>query len=175
MHGYFQQMSAYPGNHYFRPYNYKHALSQADLSYRWGNQQGMPYSHQWWHRYQMRASISPALHRQVTQSPTPMNQAVSAYDVEAARQRAWQEYQAEQRPMSTSWATSAYQYAPPNQSMQSAPIVLEPATQATLEYQPSERSYVMPAAPVMNFPRSSRAPMIQEFNPQYAPSGPSLR
>src|SRR6185295_1505965 len=57
MHGYFQEIGPYPGSHYFRPYNYKHVLSQVDLAYRWGQPQGMPYSQQWWHRYHSRAAL----------------------------------------------------------------------------------------------------------------------
>ena len=32
MHGYFQEIGAYPGYTHFRPYNYKHVFSQVDLS-----------------------------------------------------------------------------------------------------------------------------------------------
>lgn len=153
MHAHFQEIGAYPGYAHFRPYNYKHVFSQTDLSYRWGQPQGMPYSQQWWHRYQTRAALTPPV--QVQMSQAQMN-----YETEMARLRAWRDFQAEQ-------ARSA---PPANQQ-----IVIDPATQAALEQQAGARAYVIPAAPTQNIPRSNEAPMIQEFNPQFAPSGPNLR
>lgn len=183
MHGYFQEISPYSGYNYFRPYNYKHVLSQVDLSYRWGNQQGMPYSHQWWHRYHLKASVSPTLHQNHLSQHSAQGaqvQTVSAYDVEMARLRAWRDFQAEQRMTS---APVGYQYATPNQppyaastlQPQAAPMMFDPASQAAYEQQQGSRGFVVPATPNVNFPRSAEAPMIPEFNPQYAPSGPALR
>ena len=162
MHGYFQEIGAYPGYTHFRPYNYKHVFSQVDLSYRWGQPQGMPYSQQWWHRYQTRASLTPPVQVQ-------MSQAQSNYETEMARLRAWRDFQAEQ---ARSAPPANYNFAAPNAGQQ---IILDPATQAALEQQAGARTYVIPAAPTQNFPRSNAAPMIQEFDPQFAPNGPNLR
>lgn len=162
MHGYFQEIGAYPGYSYFRPYNYKHVFSQTDLSYRWGQPHGMPYSQQWWHRYQTRASLTPPV--QVQMSQAQMN-----YETEMARLRAWRDFQAEQ---ARSTPPTNYNSATPYASQ---PIMIDPATQAAMEQQAGVRGYVIPAAPTQNFPRSSAAPMIQEFDPQFAPSGPNLR
>ena len=168
MHGYFQGIGAYSGTQYFRPYNYKHVFSQADLSYRWGQTHGMPYSQQWWHRYQSRAALNPDA------AKMQMSQAQANYDMEIARQRAWRDYQIEQA-RSAPPANYNYNYAAPNAPMNSAPIYIDPATQAALEQQPGARAYVIPATPMQAFPRSNEAPMIQEFNPQFAPNGPNLR
>lgn len=162
MHGYFQEIGAYPGYTHFRPYNYKHVFSQVDLSYRWGQPNGMPYSQQWWHRYQMRASLTPAVQMQMSQSQ-------SNYEIEMARLRAWRDYHAEQ---ARSAPPANQNFATPNAGQ---PIVLDPATQAALEQQTGARTYVIPAAPVQNIPRSNAAPIIQEFDPQFAPTGPNLR
>ena len=162
MHGYFQEIGAYPGYTHFRPYNYKHVFSQTDLSYRWGQPHGMPYSQQWWHRYQTRASLTPPVQVQ-------MSQAQSNYETELARLRAWRDFQAEQ---ARSAPPANYNFASPNAGQQ---IVIDPATQAALEQQAGARAYVVPAAPTQNFPRSNAAPMIQEFDPQFAPRGPNLR
>lgn len=160
MHGYFQEIGPYPGYHLYRPYNYKHVFPQADLAYRWGQSHGMPYSQQWWHRYHSRAALNPAAQQQ-------MSQAASAYDVEMARLRAWRDFQSEQPRMS---------YAPPHQpAVGQTQFLVDPATQAALEQQQGSRGFVVPAAPVPNFPRSNEAPMIQEFNPQARPTGPALR
>lgn len=61
-HGYYQRMPAYGGFNSFRPYNYKHALSQAQAAGGWGLPPVMPYSQQFWNRYQFRASgVQPNL------------------------------------------------------------------------------------------------------------------
>ena len=169
MHGYFQEIGPYPGHHFYRPYNYKHVFSQVDLANRWGLPQGMPYSQQWWHRYHSRAALNPAIQAQMTQ----VN---SNYEVEMARLRAWRDFQAEQPRITHSQAASmqgtpAYNYAAPNQGQ----YYIDPATQAALEQQQGARAYVVPAVPTQNFPRSNAAPIIQEYNPQYAPAGPVLR
>lgn len=166
MHGYFQEMGAYGGTQYFRPYNYKHVFSQVDLAYRWGQPQGMPYSQQWWHRYQSRAALNPDA------AKMQMGQTQATYEMEMARQRAWRDYQIEQ---ARSAPPVNYQFAPASAPMNSAPIYIDPAAQAAFEQQPGVRAYVVPAGPMPSFPRSNEAPMIQEFNPQYAPSGPNLR
>lgn len=165
MHGHFQEIGAYPGYAHFRPYNYKHVFSQTDLSYRWGQPHGMPYSQQWWHRYQTRASLTPPVQVQ-------MSQAQANYETEMARLRAWRDFQAEQARSAPPANYNNYNYAAPNVGQQ---IVIDPATQAALEQQVGARAYVIPAAPTQNFPRSNAAPMIQEFDPQFAPSGPNLR
>ncbi|MBC7815745.1 MAG: hypothetical protein IAG10_02475 [Planctomycetaceae bacterium] len=166
MHGYFQEMGAYAGTQYFRPYNYKHVFAQVDLSYRWGQPQGMPYSQQWWHRYQSRAALNPDA------AKMQMSQAQANYETEMARQRAWRDYQIEQ---ARSAPPANYQFTAPNTPMNSAPVFIDPATQAGLEQQAGARAYVIPATPMSSFPRSNETPMIQEFNPQFAPSGPNLR
>ena len=61
-HGYYQRMPSYGGFNSFRPYNYKHALSQAQAAGGWGLPPVMPYSQQFWNRYQFRASgVQPNL------------------------------------------------------------------------------------------------------------------
>lgn len=54
-HYYFQEMPAYGGFNAFRPYNYKHLLAQSQAAGGWGLSPQMPYSQQYWHRYQQRA------------------------------------------------------------------------------------------------------------------------
>ena len=58
LHGYFQEIPAYGGWAHFRPYNYRHVLSQSQAAGGWGMSPQMPYSHQFWHRYQERATMS---------------------------------------------------------------------------------------------------------------------
>jgi hypothetical protein len=50
-HGYRQVMPYYGGWHAFRPYNYHHVFGQAQTAATWG--MAMPYSQQFWHRYQL--------------------------------------------------------------------------------------------------------------------------
>lgn len=57
IHGYWQEMPAYGGYSAFRPYNYKHVLAQSQAAGGWGMSPQMPYSQQFWHRYQQRAEM----------------------------------------------------------------------------------------------------------------------
>ena len=100
MHGYFQSMPAYGGFRYFRPYNYKHALAQSQTAGQWGISPAMPYSQQFWHRYQDKASLNP----NVAQQNTAANYSAE-YTRELARLRALQDFQASQ-------ARSAYGVQP---------------------------------------------------------------
>ncbi len=51
VHGYFQEIPAYGGHVFYRPYNYKDVLSQSQTAAGWGMSPTMPYSQQFWHRY----------------------------------------------------------------------------------------------------------------------------
>jgi hypothetical protein len=57
MHGYFQEIPAYGGYLSFRPYNYRHVLSQSQAAGGWGMRPTMPYSHHFWHRYHEQATM----------------------------------------------------------------------------------------------------------------------
>ncbi len=59
LHGYWQEMPFYGGFRSFRPYNYKQVLSQSQTAGGWGMNPQMPYSQQFWNRYQEKASMSP--------------------------------------------------------------------------------------------------------------------
>jgi hypothetical protein len=59
LHGYFQEVPPYSGYAAFRPYNYKHVLSQAQAAGGWGESPTMPYAQQFWHRYRQRARMLP--------------------------------------------------------------------------------------------------------------------
>jgi len=55
-HGYFQEISPYSGFHYFKPYNYRHVLSQTQTAAGWGITPQLAYSQHFWNRYQERAT-----------------------------------------------------------------------------------------------------------------------
>ena len=57
VHGYSQEIPAYGGHHVFRPYNYKDVLSQSQTAAGWGERPAMPYSQQFWHKYQDQATM----------------------------------------------------------------------------------------------------------------------
>jgi hypothetical protein len=57
-HGYLQIMPFYGGHHLFLPYNYKALLSQSQVAAGWGMPNTMPYSQQFWHRYEQQADLS---------------------------------------------------------------------------------------------------------------------
>ena len=58
VHGYHQEIPAYGGHVFFRPYNYKDVLSQSQTAAGWGMSPTMPYSQQFWHRYQYQIDLS---------------------------------------------------------------------------------------------------------------------
>ena len=81
VHGYFQEIPAYGGHAFYRPYNYKDVLSQSQTAAGWGASPQMPYSQQFWHRYQDRATMlklssqTPHPHPGMVAAPThPSNQ-----------------------------------------------------------------------------------------------------
>ncbi|MEX0715605.1 MAG: hypothetical protein WD066_03420 [Planctomycetaceae bacterium] len=86
-HGYFQEIPAYGGYHAFRPYNYKHVLSQSQAAGGWGMSPTMPYSQQYWHRYQDQAAMKQHLSRI----------GMSEYMAEQARLRAQHDFNVQQQ------------------------------------------------------------------------------
>jgi hypothetical protein len=62
LHGYYQEIPAYGGFNAFRPYNYKHLLAQSQAAGGWGMPATMPYSQQFWHRYQKQAAMQEYSH-----------------------------------------------------------------------------------------------------------------
>jgi hypothetical protein len=57
-HGYIQVMPFYGGFHFYRPYNYKQVFAQSQTAAGWGMPNTMPYSQQFWHRYEQQADLS---------------------------------------------------------------------------------------------------------------------
>ena len=57
-HGYLQIMPFYGGHTQFLPFNYKAVFSQSQVAAGWGMPNVMPYSQQFWHRYEQRADLS---------------------------------------------------------------------------------------------------------------------
>lgn len=51
-HGWIQVIPYYGGYHSYRPYNYKQLLSQSAQAAVWGMPHSMPYSQQFYHRYE---------------------------------------------------------------------------------------------------------------------------
>jgi hypothetical protein len=71
LHGQFQRVPAYGGFSSFRPYNYRHVLSQTQIaSSVWGSAHGHAYSQQFWNRY--RADyLNGTVHSQAAVRPAP--------------------------------------------------------------------------------------------------------
>jgi len=64
-HGLIRSMPYYEGYHSFRPYNYHHVFSQSQTSAGWGMPATMPYSQQFWHRYEGMTDLSRGDHSPV--------------------------------------------------------------------------------------------------------------
>ncbi len=70
LHGQYQRVPAYGGFASFRPYNYRHVLSQTQIAGVWGHSHGMPYSQQFWNKYRG-SYLDQKLHSQSIQ-PAPL-------------------------------------------------------------------------------------------------------
>jgi len=69
VHGYHQEIPAYPGHPVYRPNNYKDVLSQSQTAAGWGERPAMPYSQQFWHKYQDQATMLKASRTPTVPSP----------------------------------------------------------------------------------------------------------
>jgi hypothetical protein len=50
VHGYWQELPAFGGYAYFRPYNYRHVYVQSEVAANWGSTATMPYSQEYFRR-----------------------------------------------------------------------------------------------------------------------------
>lgn len=155
VHGYFQEIPAYGGHVFYRPYNYKDVLSQSQTAAGWGAAPQLPYSQQFWHRYHDQATMLKLSQH----APVPQH----AYPVST--------------PPVDPWAAAYAPLPQPPQSYPTAPVAGQawnpefsaPPTGGQLTvpagfqgqpYAPNMQGYVVPAqpygAPVM--PQPPRAP-----------------
>src|SRR5690606_35224698 len=58
--------------HAFRPYNYQHVFSQSQQAAAWGMPSVLPYSQQFWHRYEGMVDLSRGDHSPVTPYVAPV-------------------------------------------------------------------------------------------------------
>ncbi len=99
-HGYYQEIPAYGGYHFFRPYNYKHVMPQSQVSAAWGNSPNMPYSHQYFDRVSGHQTVwNSAPRSNIARSPKEVNEKLAEVDgrVRRNKSRANQPQYAEQR------------------------------------------------------------------------------
>lgn len=131
VHGYFQEIPAYGGHVFFRPYNYKDVLSQSQTAAGWGLSPTMPYSQQFWHRYHDQAAMLK-LSRTNTQ-PTMMTPAPATVSpvftaptgvLPASAQQAQPPAQTPQVP--PTFATTPFS-PPPGYYLVPAPVMVDPA------------------------------------------------
>lgn len=73
-HGYIQNVPYYEGFHSFRPYNYHHVFSQSQTAAGWGMSAVLPYSQQFWHKYEAQVDLSRGNHTPVTPYEAPIPQ-----------------------------------------------------------------------------------------------------
>lgn len=71
VHGHFQEIPAYGGHAFYRPYNYKDVLSQSQTAAGWGQSPTLPYSQQFWHRYHDQATMLKLSRLAPTQPAAP--------------------------------------------------------------------------------------------------------
>lgn len=73
-HGYLQIMPYYGGNHTFRPYNYHHVFNQSQTAAGWGMNPVLPYSQQFWARYEAMTDLSKGDHSLVAPLKPPVEE-----------------------------------------------------------------------------------------------------
>ncbi|MCA9088449.1 MAG: hypothetical protein KDA90_07405 [Planctomycetaceae bacterium] len=71
-HGWIQAMPYYGGYESFRPYNYHHVFGQATTAQGWG--MSMPYSQQFWHRYENMTNLALSAPDDNVLTPVPQQQ-----------------------------------------------------------------------------------------------------
>lgn len=181
VHGYFQEIPAYGGHVFYRPYNYKDVLSQSQTAAGWGLSPTMPYSQQFWHRYHDQATMlklsrtdaAPA--RPAAPSPGAPYQTVSpaaawsqpvapptfqpAYWNTAAATAAPQAYSAPPNYAGALYSAPPVMSAPPNVGY-AAPVMYAP---------PNVGAPVTAAPPVYSAPLPGYAPPANYAVPQTAP------
>ena len=171
VHGYFQEIPAYGGHVFFRPYNYKDILSQSQTAAGWGAAPQLPYSQQFWHRYHDQATM---LKMSQTSQPAPnayypAAPAMTGQPVPGAMwsQTAAQPYAQPYSPAPQPYAT-APQYSSQQYSAQQYPV-----QQYTGPQFPAQQ-YAAPqyAAPQYQFPQGAAATNSTMVPPgyQFAPA-----
>ena len=73
-HGYIKIMPYYHGFHSFRPYNYHHVFGQSTTAQGFGMSPVMPYSQQFWHKYEHMADLSQGNHEPVYPGTEPIEE-----------------------------------------------------------------------------------------------------
>jgi len=73
-HGYLQIMPYYGGHHTFRPYNYHHVFNQSQTAAGWGMNPVLPYSQQFWARYEAMTDLSKGDHSLVAPLKPPVEE-----------------------------------------------------------------------------------------------------
>ncbi|MEZ6059985.1 MAG: hypothetical protein R3C19_06460 [Planctomycetaceae bacterium] len=116
LHGQYQRVPAYGGFNSFRPYNYRHVLSQTQIATSvWGASHGTPYSQQFWNRYRQ-PYLNGNLHSQAVPVQRPLQQVQnSGYGVPAA-------------PVSYQAAPLLSGHAPAQNPYSSQPVHVYPGT-----------------------------------------------
>ncbi len=139
-HAYFQEISPYSGYHYFKPYNYRHVLSQTQTAAGWGITPQLAYSQHFWNRYQEQATWK-------NYALPPREE-----DIEEIQQRKRQ-YQEEREQK-----TSSYQQQPTMMPVQyQAPYQQQnPYQQQQYQQQPSQRQFQQQQYPQQQYPAVTR-------------------
>lgn len=123
-HGHFQEIPAYGGYNYFRPYNYKHVLSQSQVVGGWGMSPTMPYSQEYFRRLREQPATE--------QRPAPISRMMPAQEAIPSRFRALQEG----RPL----LEEGYSRREPSAPTTAMPLLTSPRTVDPAMYVPSQNS-----------------------------------
>lgn len=73
-HGYIQAMPFYGGYRSFLPYNYHNVFGQSQTAAGWGMSPTLPYSQQFWHKYEHLVDLSQGDHSPLTPYERPIQE-----------------------------------------------------------------------------------------------------
>lgn len=185
-HGYFQEIPAYGGHVFFRPYNYKDVLSQSQTAAGWGAAPQMPYSQQFWHRYQDRATMLKMSDTRSAPAPATLQASQPQYQPQfAPHQFAPQPFTqpmysqqpyAPQLPPTSGMVQPAGSWQPAPQPSSAAEPTLPPgAYWAPLN--DGSGQFILIQGPASSAPPTAAAPLNQPSLPipqSTLPTGPAL-
>ena len=158
VHGYFQEIPSYGGFHFFRPYNYRHVMPQAQVAGGWGMPPTMPYSQDFFNRAQYQSGYPTGQGRQPYRN--------SSYESELSRLRAQYDFERQTAPRRTEMLPPPSDYGTPSHGSGAYGLANGYGSN------PAYGSAVSQGPAIVLPPASSGGPIMRgSFNEPYSGSG----
>ncbi|WP_437204925.1 hypothetical protein [Planctomicrobium sp. SH664] len=147
-HGYLHDMPYYGGYHSFLPYNYHNVFAQSQTAAGWGMSPVLPYSQQFWHRYENMTDLSRGHHTPLQPYLPPV--------------REWDHYPKPYNPTTTSVPTPQQGMPVQNFGAQQSGsgYAVQPVAGSYPQYLPSQPALPAPQMPIQNQPPQQNGPYL---------------